>query len=701
MKSFPSSLNESKSSLGISNTAKYEKAFDLDRIKSGALNLNKTAPVVQELLKPQNINISNYQGYQQMYYVDNPKHMASLDSNTSRSPEDQPVYYENPLELPADIIALAKDYEWVYKNGLQTLIGVNRKKDQATATVATTSLSPSMFNPMYGVVVKGITANTPLLNDVTDKTLNPKIGDCSIRTLCALSKQKQSELGQARYKYADFMYCKDLGKIPNNHLITLRKFPFPVGDNIFEETGPKFYRGKYGYQMPGDVGRMITWFGTEENKLENICKYDFHATWKPLESQIEQKETTADDQSTGFIGLLENSFGAGYNSGVAAGSVGTHNIWTKLASTVAGNIPIVGKNLDPTQGIGKNNELLRNYDRNKVYTPRNTIQSTHIYEGNLLFNQQFDLTFTYQLKAYDNINPRSAMLDLLGNILEVTYRRGVFWGGSRKIIGPAQDTSLYHKVSSIVDKSFDGLGDFFNGLASGSITMNSLLGSLSSSVKNFLNGVKEVTKNPSDALNNLTGALKNAVSGANITGAAKGLILNALGRPTLYAWQSLLSGDPVGLWHVTIGNPRNPILAIGNLILENTQVIQSGPLGLDDFPTELKVIVTLKHAKPRDVVDISRMYTRGASAIYQPLGKNNISRFFGKSDNYITPNNEKDVNKLVEQETQNIMQEPDEDTEFFTNGLSNPFLTTNDEVRINRTNNWSNTMFSMAMQEIA
>ena len=88
------------------------------------------------------------------------------------------------------------------------------------AKIAETTVAPSMFNPMYGVCVKGITRNTPLLNDTNDAGLDPQITDCSIRTLCTLSKTENSSLGQARYKYADFMYCKDLGKVSNNHLIT-------------------------------------------------------------------------------------------------------------------------------------------------------------------------------------------------------------------------------------------------------------------------------------------------------------------------------------------------------------------------------------------------------------------------------------------------------------------------------------------------
>ena len=45
-----------------------------------------------------------------------------------------------------------------------------------------------------------------------------------------------------RYKPADFLYSKYYKKIPVNHLITLRRFPMPVPDNIYdykEKQAPK------------------------------------------------------------------------------------------------------------------------------------------------------------------------------------------------------------------------------------------------------------------------------------------------------------------------------------------------------------------------------------------------------------------------------------------------------------------------------
>ena len=722
MKSFPSTLNESQNMYGSTKSHDYTSKFDIERLIHGGMNLNKSIPVVQEMFKEPNINISNYQAYPAIYKMQNP---ALIASDSPKSGDEQ-IYYENPLELPPDIIALAKDYDWIYKVQAKSLTSVGEKSgDSLKADIANTSVAPSMFNPLYGISMMGLTRNTPLINDTIDGKLDKTTSDCSIRTLCALSKKANSPMGQARYKYADFMYCKDLGKVANNHLITLRKFAHPIGDHIFRFTTPKHIAESkdYSFQVEGDVGRLITWFGTDDNKLEDICKYSYQATWKELEAKIEEQDSKADDSSSGILGMISNSLNPVYNKGVAAGTAGDHSVWGWLGSKLTPKV---------FQGIGKNNGLLRNYDNNKVYTPKNTIQSTHIYEGKLVFSQEFTLNFSYQLRAYDNINPRSALLDLIGNILEVTYRRGKFWGGSRKLIGPPQDMAPFNKTSAFIDNAFDKLGGFFSSLVNGGISWETILGSIGSWAKNAvgqaMNAAKEAVANPGATGQQIAGYIKELATTTGMSEAAKGYLKNALGRPTLYAWQSLLSGDDVGLWHVTIGNPRNPILSIGNLILTNATVQHSGPLGIDDFPTELKVSVTLKHARPRDVTEIGRMYTQGASALYHVFGHHDIKDFFGGPGSGGTQTNAttaiEDANGNVTVEKKELTEEQKKANESATDAafaqdidsaktsygevpevnigsISNPFLDSAEAIRIVRTNNWSNTMLSMSLQEVA
>ena len=60
--------------------------------------------------------------------------------------------------------------------------------------------------------------------------------------------------------------------------------------------------------------------------------------------------------------------------------------------------------------------------------------------------------------------------------------------------------------------------------------------------------------------------------------------------PWLTSAHALLTGDPVGDWHLTIGNPLNPIAMIGNLIVEDAEYEFSNELGPDDFPIKMQPV---------------------------------------------------------------------------------------------------------------
>lgn len=498
---------------------------------------------------------------------------------------------------------------------------------------------PSLFNPYNGVPYGGIMENVPLLDgtqgpyDAPNTRLDElqNLGDCSINELVRLSSQSQSILGQARYKYTDFMYCKDLGKVANNHMITLRKFATPVGDNIFREAVGK--KDDPTSQM-GDIGRLITWFDTDDNKLSDIMTYEYEATWKELNSKIDQQQSQEDDEGRGPVGKLINNLSPSYNAQVEKGIANGGWISQIMKSIGLGSDSAIYANNDVALG--------RNYDKNKVYEPKNTIQDTHIYEGKLKFKHEFTLTFSYKLRAYDNINPKSAFLDLIGNILMVTYKRGTFWGGRNEILGAKPNRAGWNKYSNIMKGLSSAGGNLWSNIFHLEGADNpSILGALSQfandigktvgvnfqqvieQTKGFLNNV---VNDPAGAgktiVNAAAGGIKKAAQFAkdsNLGGALMGSMMNKLGRPSLYAFDSLLNGNYVGLWHVTIGNPKNPIATFGNLILTNAKITHSGPLGLDDFPTDLRVTVTLKHAMSRDSVGIERMYTKGRNGIYLSL----------------------------------------------------------------------------------
>lgn len=523
----------------------------------------------------------------------------------------------------------------------------------------------SLFNPYYGMDPNYIGPNQPIAAMANWGDKNLDLDNCTITNLVMLSRKKASILGQARYKYADFMFCKELG-MPNNHLITLRRYSSPVGDMIHggEAVDTEYSITTYNqkeYKVTttstkdsssstrsegtvkgkkrvisykntvqlADVGHMCCYFGGEDNKLEDILKYSFKQTYKNMNSQI-QRQYSKEDDRTSPLGALINSTSKGYSQHMLNSTAGGNNILHWAANAAGGNI----RKLFGQQSWYHNNEAMYHVDQNKIYEPKNTIQEIDYYEGKLQFSHEFSIVFSYKLRAYDNISPKAAMLDLLANITKTCYTEGSFWGGRKQINGPQPNPTAWNKANSFIDKTWDKLGSGLATLLSGGYDMSSILGSISQFASEMVGKAMEMAKNIGNSVKDGTagkkfvGMIKSFNARFGISDQLKGALKDAMGRPQMYAFDSLLSGGDTGMWHLTIGNPLRPIITIGNLEVTNTEIQHLGPLGIDDFPTELKVTVSFKHARPRDAVSIEKMYVFGGKSIYKKHVRTNPGKIY-------------------------------------------------------------------------
>lgn len=454
----------------------------------------------------------------------------------------------------------------------------------------------SLFNAVNAVgnnLRYQVEMNAPLMDTPNVREEIRKRSDCSVKALVDASAR--GEMGRAVYSYADFMFCKHLGRISNNYLITLRRFPFPAGDHI-NYTIPG---GEKNWHMP-DIGRLVTWMGTPGNDMSGILKYDINLPYKEMTANIQTAQYNADN-SGGFLGGLMNMASGSYRNGMLSGKTGDSGIsFIQKAATPFG----FGKFTSGLSGP-PDNSWAYHRDENKVYGPVDAITKTYYRQGaedgGIKFEHNITLTFDYELRSFDGINTRAAFLDLLANILAVTFTNAQYWGGAVRGTGAAQSNvfanlPIFHMKEPL---TWSGITD-------------SIFGSIGEIGKSFNSG--NDIKSAKDVLNAASNLLKGV-----FTGIAGGL-LNKLGRPQKSALNSLINFAPTGLWHLTIGNPRHPIMSMGNMILDNCSIEHYGPLGLDDFPTGLRVTITLKHGTPRDNLKIEHMYMNGDFRIYQPLG---------------------------------------------------------------------------------
>jgi hypothetical protein len=397
-----------------------------------------------------------------------------------------------------------------------------------------------------------------------------------------------------RYTWSDFLYAKYYGKIPNNYMLTLRRYPYPVTDNILDNVVTDSKSGKLMAGDQPDMARAITWMSEATgNKLTDILKFTTKLKWKDVTSKVQSVESKSQGiEGSKFLGIG--------TTGIGGGSAASSFFTLASGQTTAG-ARVMGAN-------GGYDPISSTYP-NYVEGPLNIIDTVFIRDAGLQFEQSFELTFHYALKSIGDVDPKLAMLDLLSNLLVLTYNTAPFFGGATRFIGNGKfgkPLGDHNKLAAGDVKGFLGsvmsdLGSMLTnvfGDGSGGFTLDSVLGGLGDVAGDMLGGI-------------LSKELNTPQQAAVVS--------------------AFLSGDPTGCWHLTVGNPFNPICMIGNLILEETEWSLGNTLGRSDFPTELIVKVKLKPGRYRDSADIESMFNAGRGRLYYaPSGLDDVLNLGGK-----------------------------------------------------------------------
>ena len=444
----------------------------------------------------------------------------------------------------------------------------------------------SRDNDMH--LVTGVTnyrvQNTPLVDTPSNRQVMKKTAGVSVKELVDASKKGAFGRGLL-YDYSDFMYCKYLGRVPNNYLITLRRFPIPVLDTM-KASGYGKQRKKGGLGRmdgTGAIGMMVTWLGVSGNEMKNILKYSYKMAFEEKKAGWEEVQTEGGDSGVlnGLEAMMNKNTAAQFKAGY---NIPAMNFFTGMLGNGGSNGPYSPK---------------PHIDKNKVYGPIDRVKKIYMRsEEGLDWDQNITLVFEYEMRAYYGVNPKQAFLDLISHILSVTYTTGGFWGGGYRGSGTSQ-SSTWRNLN--IFKCNGTFTDYVNAFT-----------------KDLSSGFEKVKTqfNITDPAS-LGKALLNILN--NVGGLLMGAMINKLGRPAKMRANSLLSDTPVGLWHVTIGNPHRPIMTMGNMILKNTTIEHSGPLGIDDFPTHLKVTCELTRGRPRDQVMTEQLYNNGNDRIFHSM----------------------------------------------------------------------------------
>lgn len=511
------------------------------------------------------------------------------------------------------------------------------------------STTPSIMNPYAHTRLYGAKGAEFVVDDATRRKYYEEGTDdghyASNPTTSNIIKWGSLDVyGRTPYQYQDFVFCKHWNRIPNNRLITLRRYAAPVSDNLAFDFQLEASQAKKKGEKEAIVGKTmhpiataLTYFGDgTDNKLSDLLKFSAYANWEQVESDI--WEVSGNSPSTERLEAATKVFG------------GWGKIFGDGLSSMSTVMALFGENKNgdsyqfdfrANQGLPPDPYKNGPYN-NQVLGPMNCIRKTYKRKRGLEFTNEISLKFHYTARPIGGINNKAVLLDILSNLLVMAYSSGVWWGGSHrfriephtypytcsearkkfwegKLLGKdgAIHTQMQYYKDTISDKgplqgntSLKGL--FEATVASIGTIARDLLDSMnfnSDSVTGLLNELIGNTSEESQGIGKVVSERLQKMVGSSMQ--------KQIGHiQYMDGMKAILSGEPVGDWHLTIGNPMNPIVEIGNLVCKNIEITWDDELGPDDFPIGFTATIKLDHGSPRDRDGIEAMYNKGAGRIY-------------------------------------------------------------------------------------
>jgi len=437
------------------------------------------------------------------------------------------------------------------------------------------------------------------------------------------------------YNVKDFIFCKYYGIIPNNRMLTLRRFAYPtldslrvlasdkVGDfsvaaganNVNQVSYKNFeikdlgrlqdVKGIYNTSLP--VAQLVTYFGGDtKNNLNSILGID---TGLNFTLQTQEPVKT---ENTGDPGLMNTPYGDLIKAAITSGdnqiSETDLESLDKLAATLISpekQINILQRSLLDA-AVSAEGPLSK-----KIFVNVNTVNQVNTRaQGFNGGTNSFTLNFDFTLNSAGQVNSKLLFLDLMTNVFSVATDYGQFLTPEIRI----QQTNLGlgfpggpGKYAMSITDPINYVRDVVSRMLSKSEVDRQLNAekSLTEEMTQLANEMKEFVYNPDQGLTPDKKLYKSIA-----------VMISDAFLKKVYFSPIMLSGYPTGDWHLTIGNPLNPIAMMGNLVCKNVKIGFNDELGPDDFPTEMNVQITLEPGRQRHRGDWESMFNRGNGRLY-------------------------------------------------------------------------------------
>ena len=202
-------------------------------------------------------------------------------------------------------------------------------------------------------------------------------------------------------------------------------------------------------------------------------------------------------------------------------------------------------------------------------------------------NIDFNYNFKYEMKYFSDVDPKLALIDLIANVIIMSI-------DDFEHLVQDNGVPFHQNIEKMFGDGIDSLGSV---LSSG-----------------FLSQVMDTVKGIGDAISNFSvDSIEEGVKtglGKTFDATLKTKKASQIVRKLWYAY-TFLSGTPTSYWHLTVGNPFNPILTWGDLILESSKIKMSNQLGSNDFPVGFDAEISLKPARSLGQSEVIQKFNKG------------------------------------------------------------------------------------------
>lgn len=361
-----------------------------------------------------------------------------------------------------------------------------------------------------------------------------------------------------RFNAKDFAYCKDLNKYPNNRLVVLRRFAGPIGHQLFGPFGPT------------PISTIVTWFPPEDGGGGSRLPFqvNFNEVWQPFsDSLFDVLKDTIQSLKLPVGDITPN-----------------HPVFKTLQVKLMGRLGITPLDVEGYFG-----------------NP-NVVSSTHARpvatggEDGLASDITFTIESAYEFRYVNGVDPATVMLDIIGNICKMGTSDAVF-----QLTG-----GFGSGVMSVVNRLMNG--DIMG-------LINDIIAAVISAITQLIQDVISAIKGFATAIAGGTGA--DFIKGL-LTSFGQLYFQGVLAekKPKIMAAVAGATGQPVGAWHVMVGNPKKPIISCGDMVIQSVVLELGNELGFDDWPTTIYATFTVKSARPMGASDIESIYNAGQQRIY-------------------------------------------------------------------------------------